>query len=252
MKFSSPQPLHLPSLPHAHKNRLSLTTHHTSTIATLILSAELHRIHCDPAAKGMAISTGVSSRRNLHFRLVFSWSPAVSTVMALRNMNFSPGRLSNSRLSLGSKLAKDSSNETGFKIKLNSETVFNAALLPSLVLSVLTVVAGFLQVSPPKNYSTPLSSFLTAPFLLGGKEKKTNPEIVALAVVSLQMKEASKWKMRYFMTCDFQVSLLTSTSLQPAAQWTNQGLHCHSCVLQKFHKSPRICSRRINKNTKQG
>lgn len=101
----APSPLRLPSLPHAYRNRLSLTTHHTSTIATLILRAELHQIGSDLAARGTAICTRVSSRPNLHIRLVFSWSPAVSTVMALSNMSFSPGRLSNSRVSLGSKLA---------------------------------------------------------------------------------------------------------------------------------------------------
>lgn len=71
MKLSSHSPLHLPSLPHAHRNRLSLTTHHTSTIATLIVVAELHQIRFDPAVRGMAISTRVFFRPNLHIRLVF-------------------------------------------------------------------------------------------------------------------------------------------------------------------------------------
>lgn len=95
-----PQPPSAPIPPPGHRNRLSLATHHTSTIATLILRAQLHRILRDPVARGMAISTRVSSRPNLHFRLVFSWSPAVSTAMALRNTNLSPGSLSNSRVSL--------------------------------------------------------------------------------------------------------------------------------------------------------
>ena len=67
-----PSPLHLSSLPHARRNRLSLTTQHTSTIATLILGTELHQICSDLAARGTAICTRVSSRPNLHIRLVFS------------------------------------------------------------------------------------------------------------------------------------------------------------------------------------
>lgn len=118
-----PRPPPPPSLPPAHRNRLSLATHHSSTIAALMLRAELHRILCDPVARGTAMRTRVSSRPNLHFRLVSSQSPAVSTLTALRDTNFSPGSLNNSRVSLDKKLGKGRS-ETELKMKLNSKPAF--------------------------------------------------------------------------------------------------------------------------------
>lgn len=56
----------------------------------------------------------------------------------------------------------------------------------------------------------------------------------------LQVEEKNMWKNTYyFRICDFQVSLITSSSLQMTPQWTNQSLYCHSCVLYKFHDSPK-------------